>query len=219
MAREAGDKKNPPVVLGQQEVEKPARGFHTNMKKTEDKKAEGLMSEIFIPEGIEAELSSDSIKLKKGQNEIIRKLERDIIMSKEGNKIIITAVKSKKAQRREVKTFVAHLNNMIIGLQSGFEYELEICNVHFPMTVLFDKAKKDIIIKNILGEKYPRTLKVSDKVSIEIKAPKIIVKSYDLEAAGQTAADLEKVTKIRYRDRNKFQDGIFITKKPGKIYL
>ena len=84
------------------------------------------------------------------------------------------------------------------------------------MSVSFDKAKKEVIIKNMLGEKTPRIQKVSDRVEIEIKMPKITIKSYDLEAAGQTAADLEKMSKIRNRDRNKFQDGIFITKKPGR---
>ena len=87
------------------------------------------------------------------------------------------------------------------------------------MSVTFDKAKKEVIIKNLIGEKHPRLVKVPTEVEVEIKAPHIKIRAHNIEIVGQVAADLEKATKIRYKDRNKFQDGIFITKKPGKTYI
>ena len=44
---------------------------------------------------------------------------------------------------------------------------------------------------------------------IEIKGDEIIVTGIDKEAVGLTAAKLERVTKIKARDRRVFQDGIF----------
>jgi large subunit ribosomal protein L6 len=173
--------------------------------------------EIEIPAEIEANVSGQEVSMKKDSKEIKRIIGRLVKVSKEGNKIIIAVKNAGKDERREFGTARSHLKNMIEGFSNVYEYELEICNVHFPMTVTFDKAKSEFIVKNLLGEKAPRTIKVAKNVEAEIKAPIIKVRSYDLELAGQAAANLEKVSKIRNRDRNKFQDGIFITKKPGKL--
>lgn len=175
--------------------------------------------EMEIPEGIVASLKDNTLTLKKDSKELKRKINDVVAVKIDGNKITLTIKKAKKFVKREFGTARSHIKNMIKGLTEGFEYELEVCNVHFPMTVTYDKAKSEFIIKNLLGEKAPRILKTAGFIEVEIKAPKIKLKSYDLEAAGQIAANLEKASRIRNRDRNKFQDGIFITKKPGVDYL
>lgn len=172
-----------------------------------------------IPAGMDISIDGQIVVLKKDSKETKRILSREIIASKEDNTLILTTRDNKKEQRRNLKTLIAHIKNDIEGLTNGFEYELEICNVHFPMNVTFDKAKREVIIKNLIGEKHPRIVKVNQEVEVEIKMPHIKLKAHNIEIVGQVAADLEKATRIRYKDRNKFQDGIFITKKPGKTYI
>jgi large subunit ribosomal protein L6 len=189
-------------------------------ERTEKRKVEkNITKEIEIPGEIEIVIEKNIVTMKKDNKELKKEIDSNVDVKKEGNKILLSIKEAKRNQKRELGTSVGHIKNMIEGLKKDFEYELEMCNVHFPMTVTFDKSKSEFIIKNLLGEKSPRILKASNKIEAEIKAPHIKIKSYDIEAAGQTAADLEKVTKIKNRDRNKFQDGIFITKKPGKSYL
>ena len=182
-----------------------------NLNKMEEK--------MEIPAGMDISIDGQIVVLKKDSKETKRILSREIIASKEDNTLILTTRDNKKEQRRNLKTLIAHIKNDIEGLTNGFEYELEICNVHFPMNVTFDKAKREVIIKNLIGEKHPRIVKVNQEVEVEIKMPHIKLKAHNIEIVGQVAADLEKATRIRYKDRNKFQDGIFITKKPGKTYI
>jgi large subunit ribosomal protein L6 len=67
-----------------------------------------------------------------------------------------------------------------------------------------------------LGEKIPRYANIISGVEINVKGQEITITSHDIEAAGQTAANIEKATKVRNRDRRIFQDGIYIVEKPGR---
>jgi len=73
-----------------------------------------------------------------------------------------------------------------------------------------------IIIKSFLGETTERVAKIASGAKVDIKGSKITVSSENIESAGQTAANLEKATRLTGRDRRIFQDGIFITSKCGR---
>ena len=177
--------------------------------------------QVEIPQGIEVIINNNKITCKKDSHEITRIVEPKIKVTQVENKLMLVIQNARKQEKRLVGTAASHMKNVFEGLLKPWEYELEICNVHFPVTLVFDKAKGEFLVKNLLGERSPRVIKAysPEKITVEIKAPHVKITSYDLEAAGQNAANLEKITKIKSRDRNKFQDGIFITKKPGKSYL
>ena len=124
--------------------------------------------------------------------------------------LTIICINRKKAKRM-ANTFRAHIENMIIGVTDGFEYQLKICSGHFPMNV--SKEGNKIVIKNFLGEKVPREANILDGVEANIEQEVITIKGISIESVGQTAANLEQSTKIKNRDRRRFQDGIFITSK------
>lgn len=182
------------------------------MKKTR----KDFTKKVELPSGVEVAIENGKVIF---NGKVEKAIPDCVTVKKEDNNLLVSVKKARKSEKREFGTIVAHLRNIVEGFQKEFEYELEMCNVHFPMTVTFDKAKSEFIIKNLVGEKHPRTLKVNKNIEVEIKAPHIKIKSHNIESAGQAAASLETITKIRNRDRNKFQDGIFITKKPGKSYL
>ena len=171
--------------------------------------------EIEIPEGINCEFAEGNLVCKKGNTE----LKKDIAvpgtkMHLKDSKIVFTCNKANKKDIAIIKANAAHIKNMFGGLQEKFVYEMEICNVHFPMNVRVQD--KELVISNFLGEKINRMAKIIEGADVEIKGNKIIVSSADVEKAGQTAANIEKASKVPKKDRRIFQDGIFITSKPGR---
>lgn len=190
-----------------------------NIEKETDRKNESLFEEIEIPEGIEVTLNNDFLVMKKKDREIKRKLISLINFKFENNKIVISSKRNRRIERRLFWTFSAHIKNMIKGLTEGFTYKLKIANVHFPMNVKYDNNKFEFIIKNFLGEKKDRVIKLVPEVNVKIKDDEIILDSYDIEKAGHAATLIEKVARVRNKDRRVYQDGIFIIEKPGRVYL
>jgi len=174
-----------------------------------------LFVEVEIPEGVEASLNESEFTFRGKEGEIKRDFYAPSLEFKiENNKIIIGNKNSTKREKKMMNTIEAHLKNMIKGVQKKFEMKLKICFAHFPITVVVQGDTA--LIKNFLGEKTPRICKIIDGAEVEVKGQDIIVKAIDREIAGQTAANFEKATWIRLRDRRVFQDGIFITNKAGK---
>lgn len=178
-----------------------------------------LMDEIEIPEDITVVIEDGDLIMKKNGNELKRKLNPAIGLKITENKILIKPVRITRKEKKIFGTFKAHIKNMIKGLSEGFEYKLQIANVHFPMNVNYDKENREIVVKNFLGEKKDRRIKITSDVDININKDIVEVRSIDIEKAGQTAANIEKGTKVRNRDRRIYQDGIFIIEKPGRSFL
>jgi len=168
---------------------------------------------IEIPEGINVDLSNNKIKLKKQDAELEKDIP-NIPIKKQDNKLIINKKSATKNDKKLIKTAISHIKNMIKGLDEKFTYKLQICSVHFPMTV--EKKEKQIIVKNFLGEKKERKAKILDNVDVKIDKEFVIIESTNKESAGQTAANIETATKVSNRDRRRFQDGIWMVSKDNK---
>jgi large subunit ribosomal protein L6 len=171
-----------------------------------------ISESISLPEGVSAHISDKKLVLRKGSVELSRSINIPAVdISLNGNSILIDSQRGNKTQLNLIMTFIAHLKNMFSGLENKFVYKLQACNVHFPMTLKVEK--ENLLITNFLGEKKPRYAEILPSVHVDIKGQNITLSSHDKELAGQTAANIEKATKVRNRDRRIFQDGIYIIEK------
>src|SRR5947208_333370 len=176
----------------------------------------GLLEQtVEIPGGVEVGLDGDAIVVSAKGTTLRRKLSHPriqiVVQGKQAK------VRCEYPRRREgalVGTFAAHLRNMIVGVTEGYAYEMKIVYSHFPVKATVKGP--EFIIENFLGEKFPRKTRIVGETKVEVKGDQVLLSGPDVEAVGQTAANIELATRIRGFDPRIFQDGIYITKKAGE---
>ncbi|AGB04983.1 archaeal ribosomal protein L6P [Aciduliprofundum sp. MAR08-339] len=174
--------------------------------------ADIVKHEIEVPEGVDVRLEGFNLHVKGPLGEMTREFKHTRVkMSIQDGKVVVYCPLPKKKEYAMAGTWKAHVQNMIKGVTEGFEYHLKILYAHFPMKVTVKGDK--VVIENFLGERAPRYADIFGDSKVEVKGDTIIVKSINKEHAGQTAANIERATRVKNRDPRVFQDGIYIVKK------
>ena len=104
------------------------------------------------------------------------------------------------------------MTNMVKGVTEGFTYTLKALYSHFPMTLAV--KGNQFVVNNYFGERVPRHANILPGVEVKVQnKTEVVVSGLDKEAVGQTAANIERCTTVKKRDRRVFQDGIYLIDK------
>ena len=137
----------------------------------------------------------------------------DIDVSADDDAVVIASDAEDRKTQATMGTFASHVENIVHGVTEGWSYEMAILYAHFPMQVRVEGD--EVVIENFLGERHPRRTTIHGDTEVEIDGETIRLTGPDKEAVGQTAADIEQLTRVTNKDTRVFQDGVYITKKPG----
>jgi large subunit ribosomal protein L6 len=131
----------------------------------------------------------------------------------EGKSLRIYSPWARKREVALVGTALAHVRNMIRGVNSGYTYKLKIVYAHFPVTVKVNEKEKKLTIDNFTGEKTPRSARIVGSARVKIAGDELHVQGNSLSDVSQTAANIQASTRIRDKDQRVFLDGIYIFEK------
>jgi len=169
-------------------------------------------SRVKVPDGVNVRLQGRTVIAKGPKGELQRTLplSRVEVHVEEGN-VVVRCALPRRSEKAAVGAFASHVKNLFDGVTKGYEYRLKTVFAHFPIksTVKGDQ----FIIENFLGERSARKARILQGVKVDVKSEWVTVTGADLEKVSQTAANIERATKVRNRDIRVFQDGIYIVTK------
>jgi large subunit ribosomal protein L6 len=160
------------------------------------------------------EIDGRRLTVRGPKGEVSRSFPSDVLkLSVEGRTATLTLAlpPNRKRSQALLRTWAAHLGNLSVGVTSGFEAKMKVVAAHFPMKV---SAKEEtLVIENFLGEKHPRTARLVPGVTATVDGDFVILTGRDVEEVGQSAANIERTTRIRDYDPRVFQDGIYLVER------
>jgi len=171
--------------------------------------------ELEIPEDVDVAQDHLDLTVEGPEGSVTRRLwYPDIDVSVDGDAVVVESSEDDAKTMSTIGTFESHIENMFHGVTSGWEYEMEVFYSHFPMQV--NVEGDEVVIENFLGEKAARRTTVHGDTDVSVDGEELTVTGPDIEAVGQTAADIEQLTRINDKDVRVFQDGVYITQKPNR---
>ncbi len=174
-----------------------------------------IKEEITVPESVKATLEDNAITITGEKGTLTRAFAHPkLTITVKGAMITIECKNPRRKDKAFTGTVVAHLKNMIRGVNEGFEYTMKTVYSHFPIKTAVEN--NTFIIQNFLGERAARTAKILEGVEVETKGDDVIVRGIDKEKVGQTVANIERATAVKRRDIRVFQDGVYRISKGGK---
>lgn len=165
-----------------------------------------------IPEGVQVEIAGGTVTVQKGDVRLSRSLDDSRIrLRREGAEVLVESPLPRKREKALAGTFASHIQNMVRGVGEGFTYTMRVVYAHFPVKVSVQGDA--VVIENFLGERHPRHAQIRGTTRVAVKGDTLTIQGPDVEAVGQTAANVEQATRIRRKDPRVFQDGIYLVSK------
>jgi large subunit ribosomal protein L6 len=144
---------------------------------------------VDVPDGVDVKIKGSHVKVKGPKGELQHTFPPDMAISLDGGEVIVKRPSDEKTHRALHGMTRALINNMVVGVSTGFSKTLEINGVGYRA----DLQGKDLVL--IVGYSHPVKVEPPEGIEFEVDARtrQIIVKGYDKQVVGQTAAEIRKV--------------------------
>ena len=167
---------------------------------------------ITVPAEVQVKIEGQKITVTGPKGTLEREIHKNISLELADNTLKVIRKNDEPANKSLHGLTRTLINNMIIGVTSGYNKELQINGVGYRV------AKQGNDLNLTLGYSHPVIFKAPEGISFDVpNANTIIVKGIDKELVGQTAAEVRKQRPPEvYRGKGiKYADEV-IRRKEGK---
>lgn len=168
--------------------------------------------DIIIPSGVEATVSGSTVTMKSSKGTLVHVLPENVSVVMDGKKMNVKiANEEDRFQRMLWGTHASILVNMVEGLTTGYQKQLEINGVGYKVAAVGPKLTFQ------LGFSHPVTYEVPKNIKVDIEKNLVTISGVDKQLVGLVASQIRSLKKPEpYKGKGiKYSDET-IRRKAGK---
>lgn len=148
---------------------------------------------IAIPAGVTITVSNENLVTIKGpKGELQQQVDGDIIIAQEDGNLLVQRPSEQKRHKALHGLYRALLNNMVVGVTTGYKVEQELVGVGYRATNVGNTLDLVLGFSHHYVFELPKEIKVSTTAE-KGKNPTIILESNDKQLIGQVAAKIRSL--------------------------
>jgi large subunit ribosomal protein L9e len=175
--------------------------------------------DVVITDGVTVEVKARQVRVKGPRGVLSRDFKHlsvDMYLVEEDGqkKLKVDCHFGKKKKLASIRTACSHVMNLIKGVTKGFEYKMRLVYAHFPINVNIEDKGARVEIRNFLGEKRVRNVKMLPGVTIkrsDAVKDELILSGNDIENVSRSTALIHQQCLVKNKDIRKFLDGVYVS--------
>jgi len=167
---------------------------------------------IAVPSGVDVKIDGRHLTVKGPKGELSRELHPDISVGREDGNLVVTRPTEQKHHRQLHGLTRTLVNNMVVGVTTGYRKGLEITGVGYRASLVGKKLQLN------LGYSHPIEIDPPSGITFELENPtRLAVVGIDKELVGEIAARVRATRKPEpYKGKGVKYAGEYIRRKAGK---
>jgi len=148
----------------------------------------GLMP-VVVPDGVDVQIKGSHVQVKGPKGELQHTFPAAMDIKLDKGEVTVKRPTDEPTHRAFHGMTRALINNMVVGVSSGFSKELEVNGVGYRAGI----EDKNLVLN--VGFSHPVIVEPPEGIEFEVdeRTRRIIVKGYDKQVVGHVAADIRKV--------------------------
>lgn len=167
---------------------------------------------VVIPAGVKINLEGNHLTVEGPKGKLENDFNSEIGIDVQADQVIITRSSDDKKYRALHGLTRALINNMVVGVTTGFKKDLELVGVGYRA------AKQGNNLVLTVGYSHPVEMEPLDGITIDVPTPnRITISGIDKEKVGAFAANVRAVRPPEpYKGKGIKYEGEYIKRKAGK---
>ncbi|HET7726792.1 MAG TPA: 50S ribosomal protein L6 [Candidatus Limnocylindrales bacterium] len=167
---------------------------------------------VAVPAGVDVTLDGRTLTVKGPKGTLTRELPPVVTVAREGDALVVTRPNDEKEARSLHGLTRTLVNNMVVGVTTGYRKGLEIVGVGYRAQKIGEKLQLS------LGYSHPIEIEPPKGISFEVENPtRLAVVGIDKELVGQVAARVRSTRKPEpYKGKGVRYAGEQVRRKAGK---